>query len=193
MQDHIQVSDNVVDLTSNLSDNPDECNNYTISGSSFFTASPTPSRSSTPNFISSLGEEFEAIYVATERAEFSSDDEVATSASHNHSNSITVSNTRGTLSTLTAATHSSSTGGVGSILPVVSTTHTTAVSSTLSESQANSSPTDIAQTPAFSPARPKKVRLPHSKFGSKSRCFNPAWYNKHDWLEYSVEEDACFF
>jgi len=151
-------------------------NDYTISSSLFFTASPTPSRSSTPNFISSSGEEFEAIYMATERAEFSSDDEVATSASNNHSDCITVSNTSGTLSALTTAAHSSSAGGVGSILPVpvVSTTHTTAVSSTLSESQANSSPTDIAQTPAFSPARPKNVRFPHSKFGGKSRCFNPA-------------------
>ena len=29
-------------------------------------------------------------------------------------------------------------------------------------------------------------------FSYVSRCFNPAWFKNYQWLEYSVEKDACF-
>ena len=41
----------------------------------------------------------------------------------------------------------------------------------------------------------KQARLqayPVSMFGAKKRCFNPAWYQRGDWLEYSVRLDVAF-
>ena len=29
-------------------------------------------------------------------------------------------------------------------------------------------------------------------FSNVSRCFNPAWFKSFQWLEYSVEKDACY-
>ena len=178
---HVQVSDNtVVDLTNDISDTPEESNS-TVINAMVFTASPTPSRSSTPDFISSSDEEVIPI-----TAEFSSDDdEVTASASLNHNDSILVDHTK-TLPAFPAPTHSSGTG------PMVSTNAHSNCTAVSSESQVHCSPRDIAQTPAFSPARPTKVRYPYTRIGDKKRCFNPVWYSKHDWLEYSIEEDACF-
>ena len=53
-------------------------------------------------------------------------------------------------------------------------------------------PSDIAQTPAFPPVRPTNARFPTTMFFNKARSFNPLWYKKYNWLEYSVEMDACF-
>ena len=53
-------------------------------------------------------------------------------------------------------------------------------------------PSDIAQTPAFPPVRPTNTRFPTTMLTSKARSFNPLWYKSYDWLEYSVEMDACF-
>ena len=42
----------------------------------------------------------------------------------------------------------------------------------------------------------KHVRLcayPVSMFGARKRCFNAAWYQSWDWLEYSVKFDAAFW
>ena len=42
---------------------------------------------------------------------------------------------------------------------------------------------------------PKQVRLrayPVSIFAAKKRCFDAAWYERWDWLEYSVKFDAAF-
>ena len=42
---------------------------------------------------------------------------------------------------------------------------------------------------------PKQVRLRAysvSMFGATKRCFNAAWYQRWDWLEYSVKFDAVF-
>ena len=43
---------------------------------------------------------------------------------------------------------------------------------------------------------PKQVMLrayPVRMFGTKKRCFNAAWYQRWDWLKYSVKFDAfCF-
>ena len=53
-------------------------------------------------------------------------------------------------------------------------------------------PNDIAQTVAFPPVRPVNVKFPATKFGSTTRTFNVAWYNRFSWLEYSVECNACY-
>ena len=42
---------------------------------------------------------------------------------------------------------------------------------------------------------PKQVRLrayPVSMFRAKKRRFNAAWYQRWDWLEYSVKFDSAF-
>ncbi|GKC55929.1 zinc finger MYM-type protein 1-like protein [Tanacetum coccineum] len=37
------------------------------------------------------------------------------------------------------------------------------------------------------PCRPLSHNFPQTKFRVKSRRFNPRWFNKYDWLEYSIE------
>ena len=61
-----------------------------------------------------------------------------------------------------------------------------------SSGSGHGSPKDIAQSPCFSPAQPIKTRYPSTMFSNVSRCFNPAWFKSFQWLEYSVEKDACF-
>ena len=42
---------------------------------------------------------------------------------------------------------------------------------------------------------PKQVRLRAysvSMFGATKKCFNAGWYQRRDWLEYSVKFDATF-
>jgi len=166
---HVEVSDNnIIDLTSDLSDAPEECNNYAISSSMFFTTSPMLSCSSTLGLISSSDQDT----YPQSRAQFSSDVIVTLL--------MTVFQLI-VLPASAASTHSSSGRVIGSSLSIVSTTAHTAVSSALSVSDANSSPRDIVQTPPFSPVRPKNVRFPYTKFGIKNRCFNS--HSKHDWLE----------
>jgi len=42
------------------------------------------------------------------------------------------------------------------------------------------------------PKQPKNCFFPFSKFGSKQRRFNVAWYADREWLEYSKAKDAAF-
>ncbi|GJZ20606.1 zinc finger MYM-type protein 1-like protein [Tanacetum coccineum] len=42
------------------------------------------------------------------------------------------------------------------------------------------------------PCRPLSHNFPQTKFGVKSRRFNPRWFNKYDWLEYIIDKDAAF-
>lgn len=51
---------------------------------------------------------------------------------------------------------------------------------------------DIAQSPAFPPVKPKHVQFPTTTYSSRARSFNPAWYDTYDLLEYSVGLNACF-
>ena len=51
---------------------------------------------------------------------------------------------------------------------------------------------DIAQTPEFPPVRPTNTRFPTTTFSGKVRCFSPLWFKSYEWLEYSLEMDACF-
>ena len=64
---------------------------------------------------------------------------------------------------------------------------------TLPDSSTNTStPNDISQSAVFPPVHPVNVKFPATKFGTKTRTFNVAWYDKSRWLEYSVQRDACF-
>ena len=58
--------------------------------------------------------------------------------------------------------------------------------------QSDSQPNDIAQTPTFPPVRPAHIKFPATTYGMYSRSFNPQWYERFHWLEYSVMYDACF-
>ena len=79
------------------------------------------------------------------------------------------------------------------VTQVVTTCTNTATTSFFSGSASScSTPSDIAQSADFSPVRPVRVKFPTTKFGSTSRCFNPAWCDRHNWLEYSIEHDACY-
>ena len=51
---------------------------------------------------------------------------------------------------------------------------------------------DIALSPAFPPVQPKCVQFPTTTFSNQVRSFNLIWYDTYNWLEYSVEYDACF-
>ncbi|GJS69128.1 zinc finger MYM-type protein 1-like protein [Tanacetum coccineum] len=42
------------------------------------------------------------------------------------------------------------------------------------------------------PCRPRSHNFPQTKFGVKSLRFNPSWFNKYDWLEYSIDKEAAF-
>ncbi|KAL3984315.1 C1q-related factor [Sarotherodon galilaeus] len=42
---------------------------------------------------------------------------------------------------------------------------------------------------------PRQVKLksyPHDTFGTQKRAFNHSWFEKHNWLEYSVNQNAAF-
>ena len=56
----------------------------------------------------------------------------------------------------------------------------------------DSLPSDIAQTPPFPPIRPVNIKFPTTAYGMYRRSFNPIWYERFHWLEYSVMNDACF-
>ena len=54
----------------------------------------------------------------------------------------------------------------------------------------------ISEPPFFdnkiSPNQPRLDVYPATPFGKKVRRFNPDWYGKYKWLEYSIEKDAAF-
>lgn len=67
------------------------------------------------------------------------------------------------------------------------------VSSTSIESQTYSSTiTDIANGIEDHPVQPHNHRFPNTYSNNKSRSFNPFWFDKHIWLEYSIARDAAF-
>jgi len=45
------------------------------------------------------------------------------------------------------------------------------------------------------PIQPRTVDFPVRVFGSRTLRFQPSWYTKYDWLEYSTSLDAalCFY
>ena len=53
-------------------------------------------------------------------------------------------------------------------------------------------PLDIACGMQEDPVRPVNCQFPSSSIGNRERSFNPRWYNKYQWLEYSVSRDAIF-
>ena len=68
---------------------------------------------------------------------------------------------------ITSYPSSTATGTTVSTLTVTGTTVTS--SGSIQESQ----PSDIAQTPAFSPTRPVNMKFPTTRFGNTTRSFNP--------------------
>ncbi|GJY74215.1 ribonuclease H-like domain-containing protein [Tanacetum coccineum] len=42
------------------------------------------------------------------------------------------------------------------------------------------------------PCQPRSYNFPQTKFEVKSHRFNPRWFNKYDWFEYSIDKDATF-
>ena len=84
---------------------------------------------------------------------------------------------------------------IPSTITSISSTTVVAQPNTLSAAAGSTNttvPNDIAQTAAFSPVRPVNVKFYATKFGSTTRTFNVAWYDKFNWLEYSIQRDACF-
>ena len=39
---------------------------------------------------------------------------------------------------------------------------------------------------------PVNHQFPSTLIGKRERCFNPKWYEKYEWLEYSMSTDAVF-
>ena len=42
------------------------------------------------------------------------------------------------------------------------------------------------------PVQPRRIQFPPTAFGKKNLKFQPAWYNRYAWLEYSETLDAMF-
>ena len=65
-----------------------------------------------------------------------------------------------------------------------------------SEGAVSSTSPRISEPPFFdnkiSPNQPRLDAYPATLFGKKVICFNPDWYGKYKWLEYSIEKDAAF-
>ena len=53
-------------------------------------------------------------------------------------------------------------------------------------------PSDLATTKNQSPCQPKLSQFPLSTIAGKQRSFNSSWYSSYSWLEYSIQQDACF-
>ena len=68
-----------------------------------------------------------------------------------------------------------------------------ATSTSSSEALKSNCPNDIAQIAAFPPAQPVNIRFPTTIISNKARSFNSAWYSMYNWLEHSVESDACLY
>ena len=54
------------------------------------------------------------------------------------------------------------------------------------------SPSDIALSIQDNPVQPHNHQFPSTYFGNKYRSFNPEWFHKNVWLEYSISKDAVF-
>ena len=52
-------------------------------------------------------------------------------------------------------------------------------------------PSDLATTKNHSPCQPKLTQFPSHIIAGKQRSFSSSWYS-YSWLEYSVQQDACF-
>ena len=43
------------------------------------------------------------------------------------------------------------------------------------------------------PCQPQNHEFPYTRFGSKQRIFNPAWFDEYpSWLEYSVNQNVAY-
>ena len=51
---------------------------------------------------------------------------------------------------------------------------------------------DIAKGVEDQPVQPRHHPFPNTYILNKSRSFNPSWFDKYTWLEYSITKDAAF-
>ncbi len=51
---------------------------------------------------------------------------------------------------------------------------------------------DISCGPQDDPVQPHAYNFPGTHFGNKVRSFNPTWFDKYRWFEYSISKDAVF-
>ena len=51
---------------------------------------------------------------------------------------------------------------------------------------------DISNSMCDDPVQPRQHRFPATLFGNKTRSFNPQWFDKHTWLQYSIKKDQLF-
>ena len=65
-------------------------------------------------------------------------------------------------------------------------------SSGCTSSTRQDSPSDIALSIQDNPVQPHNHQFPSTYFGNKYRSFNPEWFHKNVWLEYSISRDAVF-
>lgn len=68
---------------------------------------------------------------------------------------------------------------------------TTSLPASTSTCGSHVAPSDIAASPNQSPIQPI-LQYPVTIIGGKRRSFNPLWYKKYHWLEYSQERDAVY-
>ena len=62
------------------------------------------------------------------------------------------------------------------------------------EHDRSSGPTDISSSSLDQPSQPKLVQYPAqvTANGKPKRSFNASYYEKHPWLEYSVQDDSVY-
>uniref|UniRef100_A0A1X7SIG2 TTF-type domain-containing protein n=1 Tax=Amphimedon queenslandica TaxID=400682 RepID=A0A1X7SIG2_AMPQE len=80
---------------------------------------------------------------------------------------------------------------IASDLSVTLNVSSTSLGTSASAVSSSVSVSDIASTSSSTPCQPH-INFPVTIFSGKGRSFNPDWYNKFKWLEYSVSKDAAF-
>lgn len=65
-------------------------------------------------------------------------------------------------------------------------------STTQVQSTSVDAPDDVALSPASPTVQPTNIEYPSTVISEKARSFNPVWFTMYQWLEYSVQRDACF-
>ena len=146
-----------------------------VSSTSNFAAYSSPAYNCpTPEVICSSSDEESVSSVA----KFSEDDTaLGPLVTSTYSSTVSISSISTTLSISATAMSTLSTSTVANPAAIVNRT---------------SVPCDVAQTATSPPVHPTNVKFPATKFGSITRSFNIAWYDRFGWLEYFVQRDACF-
>lgn len=59
------------------------------------------------------------------------------------------------------------------------------------ESSISSCPNDIAKHKDQQPVQPVSVKFKATIFSGRKRSFNPDWYRRYRWIEYSIHRNAA--